>query len=156
MLLDEVSQLKRRLNIAEEEKNEAKRKIAVLESEKMERDTSISALTFKVRKLEEGRRELVARNVSMQCVKQQMKALPMLTKNKGMRAMAKLSEGVPDIYLGLVMDVEKKLDKICVKEVYEMQTFRDELYRNWNGRGVIVGSRGVISQGGKQYVLCRH
>jgi len=152
VLKEEVNYLKRKIGSLEEEKNNAKRKILRLEAEKMERETSISALTFRVRTLEEGERELAMRNRSMDIVKQQMKAVPKSTKNKGLKVLSKLSSGVPEKYLGVVLELHSKMDGILVKEVFEMDPFGKHFYRRWEGRGIVGVTRGVSTKCGK--IVC--
>ena len=155
-LREEVNRLKRKLNVVEEEKNEAKKKILQLEADKMHRDTSIGALVLKVRKLEEGKRELSARNASIEAVKEQMRAVTMFSKNKGMKSLANLADGVPEIYLGLVLDMERSLDRICVREVFEVEPFLNEYHRKWDGRSVLMTpesrARGLKARNGQ--VVC--
>ena len=99
--------LKRKLREVEEGKNEGKRQISRLEVSNMQKETTISAITFKLRKVEEGEKELVLKNKSMQTVRQQLKAVPNIARSKGMWGIfLKINEGVAEKYIGLVLDMQ--------------------------------------------------
>ena len=71
-----VPGLKSKLEDTEKQHNELKRKLGALEAESLQSKTQTKALTYKLQKVEEENKKLVAENESLRVTKRHMIGIP--------------------------------------------------------------------------------
>ena len=112
-----VPGLKRKLEDMEKEHNELKRKLGALEAESLQSKTQTKALTYKLQKVEEENKKLVAENESLRVTKRHMIGIPsgQCRPKRNVKATRALVQDLDEQYVGIGLHIESLLSSWAVK-----------------------------------------
>ena len=147
-----IEALQRKVDCLSEENNVLKQKVSSLELELLDAATTRRAYCLTVSRLEEDCKRLSMENEVLRKTNDEFMSIQGYRQRKVSRSIERISDSVESIYLGLAIEVDKKISDWCRNEVAEIVPFDVSIRRNWQLTAETVTSKGIVTAGGAMRV----